>query len=133
MHAPMLFTISSINPARNDARISFLHIQHVDDIGKPVQLFRKFLTKFFHITAFLDVKEGAPCIYPNVHFPVRHERYVDLTAALVRHGRNSFHHLRCQDFERLSRIFRIYTEAFAKLLVIYYNNSFLIREVVAPR
>ena len=110
-----------------------LNVQSVDDICKLTQLFRKFLTKFFRITAIPGVKKAVLYIYTNVHFSVRHKRYVDPTVAPVCDGRNNFHHLRREDCERLSRIFRIYPETFTKLLVINYYDSLLVGKIVALR
>ena len=43
-----------------------LNVQSVDDIGKLTQLFRKFLTKFFRITAIPGVKKAVLYIFPRV-------------------------------------------------------------------
>ena len=66
----------------------FLHVQRVDDIGKPAQLFRKFLTQPFRIIVFPCVKEIVRGLYRNVHFSVRKERHIDRATALVHPGRN---------------------------------------------
>ena len=55
---------------------------------------------------------------------VPQERKIDRAAALVRHGGNIFHHVRCEDVIRFLGIIRSDTEARAKLLVIHRDIAF---------